>query len=263
MLTSLQNPLIKQFRKLHKPKERNEQDLFLLEGTHLIAESTQVNYPLITVCCTQEWIDHNYKLWTKINFNCPRVEIVSQEVLKSIATTVEPDGIIAIAQRTGINRGILPIKNLGLVLETIQDPGNLGTIIRTSVATHTEGLYLSSDTTDIHNPKVLRSSVGQWFNLPMSVNKDLPEIIKTHQDQGMQIVATVPTAKLTLWDVDLTIPTLILLGNEGGGLSEELTSLTDLQVNIPLNPQVESLNVAIASALILYEVQRQRRNIDN
>ncbi|HEY9654911.1 MAG TPA: RNA methyltransferase, partial [Crinalium sp.] len=145
-----------------------------------------------------------------------------------------------------------------LVLETIQDPGNLGTMIRTAAATGAEGLLLSADSVDFDHPKVLRSSAGQWFKLPMGMNADLQSALRHYQQQGMQIIAAVPTAPLTYWQVDLRQPTLILLGNEGAGLSPALTALADKKVTIPLNPGVESLNVAIAAALILYEAKRQR-----
>ena len=102
----------------------------------------------------------------------------------------------------------------------------------------------------------MRASAGEWFRLPTAV-ADLPDIIERYQQQ-MQIVATLPQAKITYWELDWTQPTLILLGNEGGGLSQELVALADRQVKIPLRAGVESLNVAIAAALMLYEAQRQR-----
>jgi TrmH family RNA methyltransferase len=112
---------------------------------------------------------------------------------------------------------------------------------------------------DLDNPKVLRSSVGQWFRLPVTVSSDLKDVVHQSQAQGIQVVATVPDAVLSFWEIDLHCPTLILLGNEAAGLSAGLASLADQHVKIPLMPGVESLNVAIAAALVLYEAQRQRR----
>jgi TrmH family RNA methyltransferase len=256
MLTSVQNPLIKQIRKLHLAKQRREQGVFLLEGTHLLEEACAVDYPLETVCCTLEWQSIHQQLWQQAAQKAERVEIVSPEVLKAIATTVEPDGVVATAKRNYQQR-VVPFTGIGLALEAIQDPGNLGTIIRTAAAASASGLWISADSVDLDNPKVLRASAGQWFRLPMMVSTDLKATVRQCQQAGMQVVATLPTASLTYWQADWRHPSLILLGNEGAGLSAELAALADLQVKIPLSSGVESLNVAIAAALMLYEAQRQ------
>jgi len=259
MLTSLQNSLVKQIRKLHSSKERREQQVFLLEGTHLLEEACAVNYPLVTVCSTPEWQERHPQLWENASQRCERAELVSSEVMKAIATTVNPDGVVATAPRR--TSQLLPGKltGVGLALETLQDPGNLGTIIRTAAAAGAEELWLSADSVDLDNPKVLRASAGQWFRLPMAVSSDLKTVVKSCQNAGIQIVATTVQTQSSYWEVDLSHPTLILLGNEGAGLSPDLAALADVQTKIPLSPGVESLNVAIAAALILYEAKRQRQ----
>jgi len=259
MLTSLQNPLIKQMRKLHRVKERREQQLFLLEGTHLLEEACAVGYPLMTVCCTPTWQEQHLALWEQAIQRSQRTEIVSPEVLAAIATTLQPDGVVATAQQVSLHLPIATTLQLGIALETLQDPGNLGTVIRTAAAVGADGLWLSDDSVDLESPKVLRASAGQWFRLPMGVSADLRADVQQFRRQGVQVVATLPTAPLTYWEADLTRPTLILMGNEGAGLSPELAHLADVAVKIPLAAGVESLNVAIASALMLYEAQRQRR----
>jgi len=257
MLTSVQNPLVKQIRKLHSVKERHKQQLFLLEGTHLLEEACAVNYPLVAVCCTPEWQTAHALLWQEAVVRCERAEIVSGEVLNAIATTVQPDGVVATAKRD-YPYAEVPFTGLVLALETVQDPGNLGTIIRTAAAAGASGLWLSADSVDLDNPKVLRASAGQWFRLAMAVSPDLKTTVYTGKKAGMQVVATSPSATLTYWQVDWSKPSLILLGNEGAGLSAELAAIADFQVKIPLSPGVESLNVAITAALMLYEAQRQK-----
>jgi TrmH family RNA methyltransferase len=258
VITSTKNPSIKQIRKLQNAKERREQQLFLLEGTNLIEAACRWDYPLITVCCTEEWRDRHLQLWQEIERNTQKIILVTAEVLETIVTTVNPDGIVATAPKQELQK--IPTKELqlGLVFERLQDPGNLGTIIRTAVATGVDALYLSRDSVDADNPKVLRSSVGEWFRLPTIVSNNLPELIKMHQQQGVRVVATVLGASQRYWDLDFTRPTLILLGNEGAGLSDDLVSLTDDRVEIPLQDGVESLNVAVAAAVLLYEVRRQK-----
>ncbi len=256
MLTSLQNSLVKQIRKLHSTKERQKQQLFLLEGTHLLEEACAVNYPLVAVCCTPDWQAAHPSLWQEALSRCDRAEIVSEEVLQAIATTIQPDGVVATAKRDARQTQV-PFTGIVLALETVQDPGNLGTMIRTAAAAGASGLWVSKDSVDLDNPKVLRASAGQWFRLATAVTEDLKATVEQSQQAGMQVVATMPSATLTYWEVDWQKPSLILLGNEGAGLSADLAAIADKQVKIPLNPGVESLNVAIAAALMLYEAQRQ------
>ncbi|MGK7876828.1 MAG: TrmH family RNA methyltransferase [Xenococcaceae cyanobacterium] len=258
MLTSLQNPLVKQIRKLHRAKDRCKQNLFLLEGTHLLESACGVNYSLVTVCCTPEWLQRHPQLWENITKRARRAEVVTSEILKAIATTVHPDGVVATALRTTVRTSLETNIKLGLVLERLQDPGNLGTIIRTAVAANADGLWLSGDSVDLDNPKVLRASAGEWFRLPMAVSPNLKTVVEAYQAQGVQVIATLPQAAKTYWEIDFTIPTLIMLGNEGAGLSDDLVSLAEQKVKIPLGAGVESLNVAIAAALLLYEAQRQK-----
>jgi RNA methyltransferase, TrmH family len=251
MLTSTQNPLVKQIKKLQSAKERRETQLFLLEGTHLIQEACAVNYPLDLVCCTPQWQERHPELWSIVS-DTSRVELVSDEVIKSIATTMNPDGIVAIAPRMAGTKPPIPA-NLTIALSTIQDPGNLGTIIRTAAAVGVDGLWVSRDSVDLDNPKVLRASAGQWFRLAMGVSDDLHALVTSYQQQGVKVISTTSHTTTSYWDVDLRSPTLILLGNEGAGLSADLAALADLQVKIPMSATVESLNVATAAALMLYE----------
>lgn len=257
MITSLQNPLVKQLRKLHRAKERKEQGVFLIEGTHLLEAAIATDQSLETVCVTEHWQAAYPHMWKTLEDAAQRVEVVSREVLGAIATTVEPDGVVATLPRRTAIPAICP--RLGLMLETIQDPGNLGTMIRTAAAAGADQLWLSADSVDLDHPKVLRASAGQWFRMPMTVSHDLRAEILACQQQAVQVIATLPTADRLFWDIDWCQPSLILLGNEGAGLSQSLAEMADVQVKIPLQAQVESLNVAIAAALMLYEAQRQRR----
>jgi len=256
MLTSLQNPLVKQLRKLQRAKERHEQGVFLIEGTHLVEAAYRANRPLATMCYTTAWQAKYPQLWQQLTQLAQRSELVSPEVLAAIATTVTPDGVVATIPRESMS---LPhIRSLGIVVETLQDPGNLGTIIRTAAAVEADGLILSEDSVEPDHPKVLRASVGQWFQMPMQVSPDLAATITEFRHQGLQIVATLPTATQAYWEVNFRHPTVLLLGNEGNGLSDNIAGLADCTVQIPLAEKVESLNVAIAAALMLYEVKRQR-----
>jgi TrmH family RNA methyltransferase len=257
ILTSVNNPLIKQIRKLHRNKERHRQNLLLLEGTNLLEAACQANYKLTTICYTRQWQERHPQLWQRLALQAKQIELVSPEVLGAIATTVNPDGVVAMAPRQAAKTPVISEIKLGLAIERLQDPGNLGTIIRSAVAVGVDGLWLSRDSVDLDHPKVLRASVGEWFRLPMAVSQDLATLVKDCQQQGIQVIATLAQAQQTYWNINFQCPTLILLGNEGSGLSEKLIALSDHQVKIPLSGGVESLNVAIAAALIVYEAQRQ------
>ncbi len=258
MITSIRNPLIKEIRKLHRTKGRREQNLLLLEGTHLLETAYEENCSLMTLCYTEQWQSRYPQLWENVFKRVQRCELVSVEVLASMTTTVNPDGVVATALFQPCTEGEITDFRLGLIIERLQDPGNLGTIIRTAAATEIDGIWLSDDSVDIDNPKVLRASAGAWFKVPIFISSDLKTVIQKYQKNGVNIVATLPNATKNYWNLTLTKPTLILLGNEGSGLSNSLVSLADDIVNIPLAQGVESLNVAIATALMLYEAKRQQ-----
>jgi TrmH family RNA methyltransferase len=257
MLTSTQNPLVKSIRKLHQSKVRRSQQQFLLEGTHLIQEALQVSYPIDVSCFTSSWAERYPQLAEALQQSSNRSEMVADEVLQSLATTVNPDGVIAVAPQRLLPPP--PVTHLGLVVETLQDPGNLGTIIRTGVAAGVEGLWLSQDSVAPDHPKVLRASAGQWFHLPMIVSTDLVPTVRQWRHKGFQVVATAAEAPIEYWAIDFTHPTIVLLGNEGAGLSQPLQELATVSASIPMAGSVESLNVAISAALLVYEARRQRR----
>ena len=263
ILTSIKNPLIKQVRKLHRAKERQKQNLLSIEGTNLIEAAIRADYKLDTVFYTPQWADRHQLLCRKITQKGFKVQLVSAEVLKAIATTVNPDGVVAIAPRQAVTKPDLTRIKLAIAVETLQDPGNLGTIIRTAAATGVDGLWLSPDSVDLYSPKVLRASAGEWFRVPVETDRDLLDLARMQRSQGIQIIATTAKASKTYWELDFTRPSLIFLGNEGSGLSQELIEIADERVKIPLYNEVESLNVAVATALLLYEAKRQQSTVNS
>jgi len=257
MLTSRQNPLIKTLRSLHTVKGRSQQQQFLLEGTHLIQAAVRAAYPLTVLCYSDRWRESEPALWSILESQVPRLECCSDELLDYAATTVNSDGIMAIATMPTPATLELPQK-LGLLLQTLQDPGNVGTILRTAAATGIDGIWLSEDSVDPTHPKLLRASAGCWFNVPLQGCENSLEWVDRCQQKGLQIVATSSHASQSYWDINFSRPTIVIMGNEGMGLPLNLQEKADQVVKIPINSGVESLNVAIATALILYEAKRQR-----
>ena len=148
---------------------------------------------------------------------------------------------------------------LGIAVETLQDPRNLGSLLRTATAAHCDGIWLTPDSVDPVHPKVLRASAGQWFRLPQVLCGDLVSQLSHWQQAGCQILATGSHGTKPYWQVDLCRPTVIVLGNEGAGLSSAVQAVATHTVGIPMAPGVESLNVGVAAAVILFEAQRQRQ----
>lgn len=260
MITSTRNSLVKDLRQLGlSTQTRRQKQLFLIEGTHALTEAIATKYSLNLICFTEVWRDNYPDLYIR----CKAVsecQLVSAEVLAAIATTVNPDGVVAVASIQP--QPNFTINKLGLALESIQDPGNLGAIVRSAVAVGIDGLLVSNDSVDLTHPKILRATAGQWFRVSMRSVGNLAAEIKNLQAQGVQAIATLPTAKITYWDVDFSQPSLIMLGNEGQGLSAELVNLADCAVKVPLSHGVESLNLAVTAALLMYEAKRQTMNGD-
>lgn len=258
MITSRQNPFIKELRKLRQAKGRREQGLLLLEGTNLLEAAITQGQTLDSFCYTEQWQERHELLWEQICDQTERCEPVSSEVIASIATTMNPDGAIATLSPTHLTPPDATNISLGVMVERLQDPGNLGTVIRTAAATEVDGLWLSGDSVDHQNPKVLRASAGAWFQVPLQREPDLHTTIQQHQRHGIQVIATTTQATRTYWEVDWTQPSVILLGNEAAGLTPDLLNCADQQVCIPQTTTVESLNVGVSTALLLYEARRQR-----
>jgi len=256
-ITSLRNPLVKRLRLLGRSaKDRRLTKTFLLEGTHALTEALQCGYPLEMVGATALWQKKHSQLQKAVLQQGLPLITLSQNVIEAIATSVNPDGVVAVSARRTTE---ITLHSFGLALWQIQDPGNMGTLIRTAVAVGIEGIIISEGTVDITNPKVLRASAGQWFRCAMQSVDSLQENLKHYQNQGWQIVATSSQTQHSFWQWNFLPPTILLLGNEGNGLPQELINLADAVVSVPVAEGVESLNVAIAGSLVMYEVLRQRR----
>lgn len=249
MITSLQNPKVKVLRQLHHGKGRRQQQQFLLEGTHLVQEAIATGWPLDCVWCTEAWAAAHPDLAAAVE-----ITLASEAVIIAIATTQTPDGVVAVAACPEAQPPALP-RQLGVLLLNLQDPGNVGTLIRSAVAFGADGVWLSGDSVDPYHPKLVRATAGQWLRQPPQVVPDMAMWLGQCRAAGIQIVATGMASTATpVWDVDWRRPTLIVLGNEGAGVSGEW----EQWLQVPMQTEVESLNVAIAGSVVLYEAWRQR-----
>ena len=260
-ITSNQNPWVKSIHRLHQTSERRKQQLFLVEGTHLIQEAVATSWPLDAICFSEEWATQNQATLATLAshpaYRNTLLQPVSMDVLRKLSTTDSLCPAIGIARFQNPSTGYSQATSLQIVAESLQDPGNLGALVRISAAVGECPIVLSSDSVDPTNPKVLRSTAGQWFrNRPLVVD-NLLEYVERSRAEGVQVLAAAADGTC-FWECDLKIPTMFLLGNEGSGLSRELRSVATKAIAIPMAPNVESLNVAISGALLVYESQRQR-----
>lgn len=237
---------------IEKKKFRDEKGLFVLEGEKLVREgidrlaSIFYSEKLPIVEEIREKKIQSYK--------------ISKELMQRVTSLQTPPIILGIAKKPAWKlESLLKIENLRLLVGIeIQDPGNLGTMIRSADASGTTGIILSKGTVDPYNPKVVRSTMGSIFRVPIIEVDDLHELLKELKSKGIRVIGSSLTAGKSHWNVDLTGKIAMLIGNEGSGISNEVLSLCDLLVKIPIFGKAESLNAAMASAILLYEAARQR-----
>jgi TrmH family RNA methyltransferase len=259
LITSRRNPLVGRLRALHQPKGRREQGLVLLEGTHQLQELLRLGLQPELVVATPAWIERHGSLLAERSTS---LQPVGDEVMAAVATTDHPDGVVATLVREA-----LPIARgdgaFVLVLDQLQDPGNLGTLLRTALAAGVNEVWLGAGA-DPLQPKVLRASSGAALALPLlrlPQGDALLPLVQRAAAAGQQVVATVvePGAQ-PYWQLDWSRPTVLMMGNEGAGLHPQLAALATHRVTIPHSAAVESLNVAVAAAPVLLERWRQGLN---
>lgn len=259
MITSRQNPQLKAVMQLlSKPKARREQKLFVAEGIKMFSEVPPERVEKVYIA---ERLFNTGKYMDKLN--CFSYEVVEDKVFESISDTGTPQGILVLVrQKESDLRGILSKEANPslLILETIQDPGNLGTMLRTAEGAGITGVIMNSKTVDIYNPKVIRSTMGSIYRVPFYYTEDLKGVLTEIRGKGIKVTAAHLRGETDYNQEDYRTPCAFLIGNEGKGLDEETAALADCYVKIPMEGKVESLNAAIAAALLMYEAYTQRRD---
>ena len=266
MISSINNSQIKNILALkNKAKARREQGCFIVEGIRMFTEIPQDSL-VKTYISESFFLEMNGK--DEVNIMEPgSCEVVSDRVFQAISDTVTPQGILAVVRQN--NRSFDQILDCGhsaqshcyMVLENIQDPGNLGTIIRTSEGAGVSAVIMSRNTADIYNPKVVRSTMGSVFRVPYVYVEDLEDAVRKMKERDITVYAAHLKGKSDYDEGDYTKPSAFLIGNEGSGLSGAMTALAYRLIRIPMCGQVESLNAASAATVLMYESYRQNRRI--
>ncbi len=261
MIESLQNEQVKYVVSLQRRKVREEAQLFVAEGWRFVEEAVRRNAPIkkVFVCLERETIEWK-PLQQKLQERNIPYEEVDERVLRKMSATEEPQGILAVVRQTTYTWSEVHIDNNSvlLVLDGIQDPGNLGTILRTALASGVRYVCLTQGTVDLYNPKVLRSTMGAIFSLILLTGLQPRDILDFCLDQGLNVFMGDIQGSL-VYNTRLTNgPLALVVGNEGNGPSPSFQSAKVQRVTIPMSHDVESLNVAMATGILLYEIVRQR-----
>jgi TrmH family RNA methyltransferase len=256
-IDSLSNPHLKKLKRLHRV--HTDQRQFLVEGTHLVTEAIRMQWHLESVYYTDDWLQSNASLLQTALDSMEQYQ-VAPRWLRQAATTEHPDGILAVANLPDEKACELSHNSkdwsLTIAADGVQDPGNAGTLLRMAVATGANRLFLSPDSVSPIHPKMLRSTAGQWFRSPPQAIS--MEVLISHAKKlGVRVLVADMRGE-PIWDIDLRVPTLFVVGNEGSGVRPETKRMADAICTVPMASGVESLNVASAGTILLYETLRQR-----
>ncbi len=240
MIESITNAKVKAWKKLNEKKFRDQEGLFLIEGDHLLNEALKVGLVREIIALDEHFKEKDIPFY-----------LVSEKVLKSLSNQVSGTNVMAVVEK-------IPEKEIdgkAVILDNIQDPGNLGTIIRSALAFNIKNIILSKETVDLYNDKVIRASEGMLFHLNF-IRGDLKEIILKLKEKDYQIYGTNVNEGKNLKEINFTTKTAIIIGNEGKGMHEELKKDCDELINIAINKECESLNAGVAASIIFYEASK-------
>ena len=267
MITSTSNPAVKHVVSLcQKAKERNAQGLFVVEGPKMFAEAPGERVEQVYV--SQSFYERSTAFLAqqekRLAGSGAGIQLVSDSVLRAMSDTKAPQGIVCLVRQAPCSEEDLTRSAndehppFCMVLENLQDPGNLGTIVRTAEGAGVTGILLGRGCVDIYNPKVIRSTMGSIYRMPFAYTDDLQGVLREWKSRGIVLCAAHLRGDRIFTDGDYTGGCAFMIGNESRGLTDELSAMADQLVKIPMQGKVESLNASVAAAILMYEVARQR-----
>ena len=241
VITSSSNSKVKYWSSLSQKKYRDAEGVYLVEGEHLVLEAIRKNLVVEIIACEDYQVNYLGDIY-----------YVTYDILKKISKVETPQKVMAVIRKKEFSI----IGNKVLVLDRVQDPGNLGTIIRSAVAFNIDTIILSEDSVDLYNEKVIRSTEGMLFNINV-LRRDLKSFIPKLKEDNYKIVGTRLTSGMKVKDYIFPKRVALVMGNEGNGISSEVLSLCDDFVYVPMNETCESLNVGVAASILMYEMENQ------
>ncbi len=251
-IESKNNNLFKEIKKLKEKKHRIKSNKYIIEGLRFLEEAIKSKVSIDSIIFTESFKVKNPELFLKINENIKLIQI-NESLLKQLCSTENPQGVVGV-----INMKNKELKSgeLVVLVDKVQDPGNMGTIIRTAHAAGASGIVMTKGTVDIYNDKTLRSTMGSIFYIPI-VEDDSLDFVKSLKDGGYKLVVSSLQGKNNFFEENLQGKVIIAVGNEGNGVSDEVYDIADIKVKIPMPGEAESLNVAVATSIMIYEKIRQ------
>lgn len=258
MITSSSNAQVKQMIQLNKKaRERRKQDVFVVEGLRMFREVPKDR--LVKTYVSESFLSdpEHETILEGIPY-----EVVKDSVFAQMSDTLTPQGILTVVRQFHYTMKELTEKKkdpLFLVLEDLQDPGNMGTIFRTAEGAGVDGIFMTANCVDIYNPKTIRSTMGSIYRIPFVIVPDLQEVFAWFKEQGITSYAAHLQGACWYDEESYTKGSAFLIGNEGNGLTEETAKQADRLIKIPMEGQLESLNAGVAAAILMYETSRQRR----
>lgn len=262
-MVSIHNPRIKYVRRLANHRFRDKEKKFLVEGIRFVEEVLDSAWPVEMLVYNRKAMENpraKNLITTAVARNASLIE-VAEDVFAELAETSTPQGIIAVAPQRGNSLEKLEVANepaLLVLVDGVQDPGNLGAIVRSADAAGAGGVVLLKGTADVYNPKALRATMGSIFHLPVIQGAAAGEVLPYLSRRGIKTVAGDPRAGKVLFEVDLKVPCALVVGGEATGVGAVLKDSADELARIPMPGRAESLNVAISVSIMLYEALRQR-----
>jgi TrmH family RNA methyltransferase len=260
-ITSLQNPRVKQLVKLRDRRPRDEAGVFLVEGYREVRRALEKHVNLQELYFSPEWFlgENEPALIAEAEAAGAKLFELTKDAFAKVAYRERPDGLLAVAPqwKRSLADLTLPAAPFLLVVEAIEKPGNLGTILRSADAAGCHAVIVCDPVTDIFNPNVVRASTGVLFSVPLVVDESA-NVLAWLRERGVRTIATTPSAQTLYTAADLRGPLAVVMGSEQYGLSEFWLKQADLPVRIPMAGQADSLNVAMATIITLFEAVRQR-----
>lgn len=256
IIQSKNNLLINETKKLKQKKYRFKNNQFLIEGFRFVLEALKSDFEVPMIFVSERSKDRweSFDINNRLQKNT-KVYWTSEHVLKLLSDTDTPQGIVGVVD----NREIAVENKEGfyVLVDKIQDPGNMGTIIRTAHASKAHGVIITKGTVDIYNEKTLRATMGSIFHVPI-IQENYLERVNFLKEKGFKLVVSSLDTDKNFYDVDLKDKIIIAVGNEGNGISDEIYEMADIKVKIPMPGGSESLNVSVAAGIMMFEIIRQK-----
>ncbi|MFW5988397.1 MAG: TrmH family RNA methyltransferase [bacterium] len=262
VISSSKNSDIRYLKKLYQSRKRKQENKFILEGKRIVLTALNKDVEFDIIFVTPDFLEKNPEFKDKELLKNIDIKSVKEGLLSEIADTVSPQGIIAIVKKPDYSFDKIEDTDKIVVLDRIQDPGNMGTLIRTAVAAGMESIIALKGCVDIYNLKVLRATMGAIFAIPILTRIEADKYIELYKKRDYNLIASDASRGDYYYTIEYKEPFMIVIGNEAKGVREDLINISDTTVKIPIIGEIDSLNAAIAGGIIFYRAIEENELLD-